>query len=129
MVTRDFPDIYAQSLRAAGPRAYILGKSWAPMLQVIWITLTKTEIDWKTDLQMDWLNFIEKLYSSIVDLFCRYKSDNYTNITYIDHLQRCPWSLVSQDITGYYYALCLKSASLYVPVIRSGVASPQSQHR
>ena len=35
------------------------------------------------DLQMDLLNFIEKFYSTIVDLFCIYKSDNNTNITYV----------------------------------------------
>ena len=34
-------------------------------------------MDWKTDSHTDWLNFIEKL----VDLFCRYKSDNNMNIT------------------------------------------------
>ena len=31
--------------------------------------------------------------------------------------------LGKKDITSYYYALCLKSASLCVPVIRSGVAA------
>ena len=32
-------------------------------------------------------NFIEKLYSAIVDLLYRYKSHNNTNIPYINHLQ------------------------------------------
>ena len=38
MGERDLPDMYARSLRAAGPRAYISGESRAPMLQVICIT-------------------------------------------------------------------------------------------
>ena len=33
--TSDLPDMYAQSLRAAGPKAYISGKSQVPMLQLI----------------------------------------------------------------------------------------------
>ena len=33
-----------------------------------------------------------------------------------------PLKLGKKDITSYYYALCLKSASLCVPVICSGVA-------
>ena len=35
MGTRDLPDMYARSPRAAGPRAYISGKSRVHMLQVI----------------------------------------------------------------------------------------------
>ena len=35
MGTRDLPDMYARSPRAAGPRAYISGKSRVYMLQVI----------------------------------------------------------------------------------------------
>ena len=30
----------------------------------------------KTDLQTEWLNFVEKIYFTIVDLFCRYRSEN-----------------------------------------------------
>ena len=33
MGTSDLPDMYAQSPRAAGPRAYISGKSRVPVLQ------------------------------------------------------------------------------------------------
>ena len=35
MGTSDLPDMYAQSPRAAGPRAYISGKSRVPMLQLL----------------------------------------------------------------------------------------------
>ena len=55
--------------------------------------------------QIEWLNFIEKLYSTIVDLFCRHKSDNNMNITHVNGLHWFPRSLVSQDIIWYYYAL------------------------
>ena len=51
-------------------------------------------MDWKIDSRMDWLNFIEKRNLTILDLFCICKSDNNTNITYINHLQLCPRSLV-----------------------------------
>ena len=50
----------------------------------------------KMDSQTERLNFIEKLYFTIVDLFCRYKSDNNMNITYINRLQQCRQSLVSK---------------------------------
>ena len=30
-------------------------------------------VEWKTDSQIERLNFIEKLYFNITDLFCRYK--------------------------------------------------------
>ena len=74
---------------------------------------------------MEWLNFVEKVYFTIVDLFCRYKSDSNKNIAFINGLQQCPQSLIGKkDI-----ALRLNSTSLYVPVIQSGVASPRSQHR
>ena len=33
-----------------------------------------------TESQTEWLNFIEKLYFTTVDFFCRYKSDNNTNM-------------------------------------------------
>ena len=56
--------------------------------------MLKARMEWKTNSQVEWLNFIEKLYFTIVDLFCRYKSDNKANITYINHLQQCPCSLV-----------------------------------
>ena len=35
MGARDSPDMYALSPRACGPRAYISGKSLAPMLQLL----------------------------------------------------------------------------------------------
>ena len=73
---------------------------------------------------MKWLNFIEKLYFTIVDLFWRYKSDNHTNIAYINYL-KIPLKLGKR----YYYTLHFESATLYVPIIWSGVASPQSQNR
>ena len=87
-------------------------------------------MEWKTDLQTEWLNFIEKLYSTTVDLFCRYKSDSTcnTHIVYINHLQQYHRSLVSQNTTQYYYALCLKSVPLYVLVIESGIAGNRLQH-
>ena len=37
---------------------------------------------------LDWLNFIEKIDYTIVDLFCRYKSDNNTTIAYTNRLER-----------------------------------------
>ena len=56
---------------------------------------------------MEWFNFLEKLYFTIVDLFYRYKSDNNMNIAYIIHLQECPWSLVRKilldNIIDYIY--------------------------
>ena len=48
-------------------------------------TQQKARTDWKTDSQMDWLYFTENLFSTIVDLFCRYKSDDNMNIVYTDH--------------------------------------------
>ena len=48
----------------------------------------------KVDSQMEWLNFIEKLYFTIVDLLCRYKSDNNMNIAYSNNLQQHPQTLV-----------------------------------
>ena len=35
--------------------------------------------DYKTDSRMDWINFIENFYLTIVGLFCRYDSDNNAN--------------------------------------------------
>ena len=64
--------------------------------------------------------FYWKLYSTIVDLFCRYKSDNNINTPYINHLQRCPQSLVSQDI--YLILLCLASSQLFCMYQSSGPA-------
>ena len=59
---------------------------------------------------MDWLNFIEKLYYIIVDLFCRYKSDNNTNIVYIKCSQQQSQSLetmISYPVFGpAMYYLC-----------------------
>ena len=52
------------------------------------------------ELQTKWLNFIEKLYFTIIDLFCRYSSDNNKNFTYINRLRGCPRSLIGKkDIT------------------------------
>ena len=48
------------------------------------------------ELWMEWLNFIEKFYFTIVDLFCIYKSDN-DNIAYnINRLWQCPQSLIDK---------------------------------
>ena len=70
--------------------------------------------EWKTESQLEWLNFLEKLYFIIVDLFYRYKSDNNMNIAYINHLQGCPWSLVRKIlldiITDYIY----RTYTLYI---------------
>ena len=50
-------------------------------------------------LATDWLNVIEKFYSTIVDFFADTRVIiRQINITYINHLQQCPQSLVSQDI-------------------------------
>ena len=35
---------------------------------------------------MEWLTFSEKLYFAIVDLFCRYNSDNNKKIAYTNRL-------------------------------------------
>ena len=56
--------------------------------------MTKSWNRMEMDLQTEWLNFIENLYFTIVDLFCRYKSDNNMNIAYINPLQGYPWNLV-----------------------------------
>ena len=32
--------------------------------------------EWKMESRMEWLNFVEKLHFAIVDLLCRYNSDN-----------------------------------------------------
>ena len=43
------------------------------------------------DLWKDWFNFIdfiEKLYLTIINLFYRYNSNNNINIVYINHLQQ-----------------------------------------
>ena len=79
---------------------------------------------WKTELQMEWLDLIEKLYFTIVDLFWRYKSDNIMNIAYISCL-KTPSTLGKR----YYYTLHFKSATLHIHIMWSGIASPQSQHR
>ena len=81
-------------------------------------------MEWKTKSWTEWVNFIEKLYFTIVDLFWQYKSDNHTNIAYINRL-KTPLKLGKI----YYYTLHFKSATLYVPVIWSGIAGAQSQHR
>ena len=47
----------------------------------------KAGTEWKTELQMEWLNFVDTLYFTIVDLFSRYKGDNGKNITYINCLR------------------------------------------
>ena len=71
------------------------------------------------DLQMDWLNFIEKLYYIRVDQFWQHKSDNNTKNSYINRLQRHSWSLVRKidiSIITCYYSLHLKSTSVFVTV-------------
>ena len=76
--------------------------------------MTKSQNRMETDLQADWLNFIENLYFTIVDLFCRYKSDNNMNITYNNRLWRCPWSLIGKkDIApcAYNQSLCAYQSS------------------
>ena len=88
-------------------------------------TWLKARTEWKTESWTDWLDFIEKLYSTIVDLFCRYKSDNNTNIVYINRSQWCPWSLIKEQ---FYYVLDLKATSLYVPAIWFSIAGLPSQH-
>ena len=50
----------------------------------------------------EWLNFVEKLYFTIADLFCRYNSDNNKNFAYIIPLQQCSRSLIGKkDIMPY----------------------------
>ena len=49
-------------------------------------TWLKAGTDQKTDLWTDWLNFIEKIYYTIVDLFCRYKSVDNMMIAYTNCL-------------------------------------------
>ena len=46
--------------------------------------MTKSQNGMEKDSQMECLNFVEKLYFTIVDLFCRYKSDTNKNIAYIN---------------------------------------------
>ena len=46
--------------------------------------MTKSWKEWKMESQTERLNFIEKLYFIIVDLFCRYNSDNNKTIAYIN---------------------------------------------
>ena len=58
--------------------------------------MTKARMESKTKSQMEWLNFIEKLYFTILDLFCRYMSDNNKNFAYINRLQQCPQSLTDK---------------------------------
>ena len=59
--------------------------------------MTKARMEWKMNSRTEWLNFVEKLYFTIVDLFYRYKSDNNMNIiTYINRLQQGRQSLVSK---------------------------------
>ena len=53
---------------------------------IIW-TWLKAKMDQKMDLRMDRLNFNEKLYLTIVDLFCTYRRDNIMKITYINCLK------------------------------------------
>ena len=57
---RDLPDMYAQSLRAAGLRAYISDKSRLPMLQVICITSGTLKIKIKTHNHIDLLCLYKK---------------------------------------------------------------------
>ena len=59
----------------------------------------KTRMEWKTKSQTEWLNFIEKLYFTIVGLFCRYKSDNNKHFAYINHLPLCPQRLIGKKDT------------------------------
>ena len=47
------------------------------------LDMTKAGTEWKTE----WLNFSEKLYFTIIDLFSKYKSDNNMNIAYINHFE------------------------------------------
>ena len=35
---------------------------------VMQVDMTKARTDWKTDLRMDWLDFIEKLYFTIIQM-------------------------------------------------------------
>ena len=57
---------------------------------------------WKTELQTDWLNFIENLYFTNVGLFCQHKSDNNTKSSYVDHVQWwCQRLLGKNGITQY----------------------------
>ena len=94
-----------------------------------WIWL-KSGSEWKTESQMEWLNFLEKLYSTIVDLFCRYNSDNNMNTTYIDCLQRCLWSLVRKiylEVWQEQYPCLpssLESAMYYLLWLRAAYARP-----
>ena len=78
-------------------------------------TWLNARMEWKMDSRTERLNFIEKLYFTIVDLFCRCKSDNNMNITYINRLQQCRQSLVSKIlldiITPYAKISCFVSTS------------------
>ena len=54
------------------------------------------------ELRTEWLNFVEKLYFTIADLFFRYNSDNNKNFAYIIPLQQCSRSLIGKkDIMPY----------------------------
>ena len=55
-------------------------------------TWLKGWTEWKTESQTEWLNFTERLYFTTVHLFFWYKSDNNTNIAYVNHLKRHPQS-------------------------------------
>ena len=59
---------------------------------------------------MECLNFIEKLYSTIEDLLCRYKSDNNMNIAYSNHLQQHPQTLVRKILLDIIMP-CVKISS------------------
>ena len=59
-------------------------------------TWLKAGTEWKTESQMEWLIFVEKLYFTIVDLFCRYKSDNNKHIAETNCLRQCPRILIGK---------------------------------
>ena len=56
--------------------------------------MTKSQNGMENRLANGVAQFHWKALSTIVDLFSMYKSDNNMNIAYINHLQRCPRSLV-----------------------------------
>ena len=61
----DLPDMYAQSLKAAGPRAYISSKSQVSMLQLICNTFLVSCAQAKSSVKLQQLYLSCNLYVSI----------------------------------------------------------------
>ena len=79
---------------------------WYAILSILDMTESQNRMENK--LTNEIAQFHWKLYFIIVDLFCRYKSDNHMNIAYINCLQWCPQSLVRKILLDIIITPCAK---------------------